>query len=120
MAYVKLDIPYTIPASVSIVIREGVEPLLQDVHWMLATVISDPTDTAPRRQLQVPTAHVLLATVAGVSTQLLHAPGKGTGERSRNASLGSSHGISIPQRVYPITKPLRFSMRSFGIRWFIT
>ena len=52
---------------------------MQDVHWMLATVISEPTDTGPRRQLQVPIAHVLLATVAGVSTQLLHAPGKGTG-----------------------------------------
>jgi hypothetical protein len=48
---------------------------------MLATVIAGPADTEPRRQLQVPIAHVLLATVAGVSTQLLHAPRKGTGDR---------------------------------------
>lgn len=81
MAYVKLDLPETVPASVSTVIQEGVEPLLQDVHWMLATVIAEPTDTGPRRQLQVPIAHVLLATVAGVSAKLLHAPGKKDGER---------------------------------------
>ena len=81
MAYVELDLSDTIPDSVRTVIRKGVEPLLQDVHWMLTTVIAGPTDTVPRRQLQVPIAHVLLATVAGVSTQLLHAPGKGTGDR---------------------------------------
>ena len=81
MAYVELDLPNTLPDTVRIVIRKGVEPLLQDVHWMLATVIAEPTDTAPRRQLQVPIAHVLLATVAGVSAKLLHAPGKGAGDR---------------------------------------
>jgi hypothetical protein len=81
MAYVELDLPNTIPNTVLTVIRKGVEPLLQDVHWMLAMVIAEPTDTAPRRQLQVPIAHVLLATVAGVSAKLLHAPGKGTGDR---------------------------------------
>jgi hypothetical protein len=63
------------------VIRKGVEPLLQDVHWMLATVIAEPTDTAPRRQLQVPIAHVLLATLAGVSEKLFHAPRKNDGDR---------------------------------------
>ena len=82
MAYVELDLSDTIPDSVRTVIRKGVEPLLQDVHWMLATVIAGPTDTAPRRQLQVPIAHTLLATVAGVSAKLLHAPEKkDTGER---------------------------------------
>lgn len=81
MAYVNLDLPDAIPDSVSVVIRGGVEPLLQDVHWMLATVITEPPNTGPYRQLQVPIAHVLLATVAGISTQLLHAPNKGTGER---------------------------------------
>ena len=81
MAYITLDFPNTLPDSVRTVIREGVEPLLEDVHWMLATVITNPTDIGRRRQLQVPIAHVLLATVAGVSTQLFHAPGKGTGAR---------------------------------------
>jgi hypothetical protein len=81
MAYVKLNLPDTIPESVSIVLREGVEPLLQDVHWMLATAIAEPSDTGPQRQLQVPIAHVLLATVAGVSAKLLHAPGKNHGSR---------------------------------------
>jgi hypothetical protein len=81
MAYVKLDLPDTIPGSVRAVIRKGVEPLLQDVHWMLAMVIAEPTDTAPRRQLQVPITHVLLATLSGVSEKLFHAPGKTTGER---------------------------------------
>lgn len=82
MAYVNLDLPNTIPDSVRAVIQKGVEPLLEDVHWMLATVIAEPSDTGPRRQLQVPITHVLLATVAGVSTQLLHAPDKkGTGAR---------------------------------------
>lgn len=84
MAFTELELPDALPASVRTVIRDGVEPLLQDVHWMLATVIAAPTDTAPRRQLQVPIAHVLLATVAGISTQLLHAPGKGTGVRFKD------------------------------------
>jgi hypothetical protein len=81
MAYVELNLSNTIPDSVRTIIRRGVEPLLQDVHWMLAAIIAEPTDTAPRRQLQVPVAHVLLATVAGVSAKLLHAPGKNTGAR---------------------------------------
>jgi hypothetical protein len=87
MAYVKLDLPETLPDSVSVVIREGVEPLLQDVHWMLATAIAEQADTGPRRQLQVPIAHVLLATVAGVSAKLLHAPGKKNGERFKECLI---------------------------------
>lgn len=79
MAYVELDLPKSLPDSVHTVIRKGVELLLQDVHWLLATVIAEPTDTAPPRQLQIPIAHMLLAMVAGVSTKLLHAPGNGTG-----------------------------------------
>ena len=82
MAYVELDLSDAIPESVRTVVRRGVEPLLQDVHWMLATAMAEPTDSAPRRQLQVPIAHVLLATVAGISAKLLYAPGKKkTGER---------------------------------------
>jgi hypothetical protein len=81
MAYVELDLSDAIPGAVRAVIRKGVEPLLQDVHWMLATIISAPTDAGPGRQLQLPIAHVLLATVSGISTQLLHGPGKGTGTR---------------------------------------
>jgi hypothetical protein len=81
MAYVELDLPDTIPVSVNSVIRGGVEPLLQDVHWMLATVIAEPTDTGPRRQLQVPIAHVLLATVSGISAKLLHPPSKYSGKQ---------------------------------------
>ena len=76
MAYVPLALSNSLPDSVRKVIREGVEPLLQDVHWMLATVIRKPTDDAPPRQLQLPIALVLLATVAGVSKTLLHAPKK--------------------------------------------
>ena len=72
MAYVPLDLSKSLPGSVHTAIRKGVEPLLRDVHWMLATVIGEPTDAVPRRQLQVPIALVLLATVEGVSTKLLH------------------------------------------------
>ena len=37
MAYVPLDLPEGLPEPVESVIRCGVEPLFQDVHWMLAT-----------------------------------------------------------------------------------
>ena len=87
MAYVELDLPNSLPDSVHTVIRKGVDPLLQDVHWMLAMVIGEPTDTAPRRQLQLPIAHVLLATVAGVSKTLLHAPEKRTGVRFKKCLI---------------------------------
>ena len=53
------------------------------VHWMLATTIAQPGDTGPRRQLQIPIAHTLLATVAGISTQLYRCPGE-TGVRFKN------------------------------------
>ena len=72
MAYIELDLPNSLPDSVYTVVRTGVEPLLQDAHWMLATAPGKPTDTAPPRQLQFPIALVLLATVAGVSKTLLH------------------------------------------------
>lgn len=73
MAYVPLVLSQSLPNSVCTVIRQGVEPLLQDVHQMLAT-IGEPNAVAPPRQLQVPIALVLLATVAGVSKTLLHPP----------------------------------------------
>ena len=97
MAYVELDLPDTIPDSVRTVIRKGVEPLMQDAHWMLATVTANPTDSAPRRQLQVPIAHVLLATVAGVSKELLHAPGKGTGAPFRECLARFFPWIPMPR-----------------------
>ena len=74
MAYVPLVLSQSLPNSVCTVIRQGVEPLLQDVHGMLATAIGEPNAVAPPRQLQVPIALVLLATVAGVSKTLLHPP----------------------------------------------
>ena len=55
---------------------------------MLATVIKEPTDTAPGRQLQIPIAHLLLATVAGVSTKLFQvSEKKGTGERFKECLI---------------------------------
>ena len=72
MVYVPLVLSQSLPNSVCTVIRQGVEPLLQDVHWMLATAIGEPNAVAPHRRLQVPIALVLLATVAGVSKTLLH------------------------------------------------
>ena len=63
MVYVPLVLSQSLPNSVCTVIRQGVEPLLQDVHQMLAT-IGEPNAVAPPRQLQVPIALVLLATVA--------------------------------------------------------
>ena len=71
MVYVPLVLSQSLPNSVCTVIRQGVEPLLKDVHEMLAT-IGEPNAVAPPRQLQVPIALVLLATVAGVSKTLLH------------------------------------------------
>jgi hypothetical protein len=113
MAYVELDLSDAIPDSVRTVIRSGVEPLLQDVHWMLAAVIAEPTDAAPRRHLQVPIAHVLLATVAGVSAKLLHAPGKPTGDRFKECvtrffpwDIDAPTGVSNDEAA-----------KFFGIRW---
>ena len=76
MVYVPLVLSQSLPNSVCTVIRQGVEPLLRDVHWMLATAIGEHNAVAPPRQLQVPIALVLLATVAGVSRELLHPPKK--------------------------------------------
>lgn len=86
MAYVQLNLPDTLPESVRSAIRVGVEPLFQDVHWMLSTTIGGPSDTEPGRQLQVPIAHTLLAAVAGISTKLYcDAGGDGrTGSRFKN------------------------------------
>jgi len=83
MSYIPLNLPETLPPVVEGVIRHGVEPLLRDVHWMLATVIHDHSQNAMRRQLQIPIALTLLAAVAGVSTQLYQASGN-TGLRFKN------------------------------------
>ena len=72
MAYVPLTLSNSLPDSVRMAIEIGVEPPLQDVHWMLATPIGISTGAAPPRQLQLPIALVLLTTVAGVSELLLH------------------------------------------------
>ena len=72
MAYVPLALPDSLPESVNTVIRKGVEPQLRDVHWMFATAIARPSESEPPRQLQLPIALVLLATVAGESESLLH------------------------------------------------
>ena len=86
MAYVELELPDSLPESVHTVIRTGVEPLLGDVHRMLAM----PPEAYARpsgRQMQQPIALVLLATVAGVSSKkLLHVPAgepSGDGDRFR-------------------------------------
>ena len=82
MAYAPLALSDSLPDSVNTVIRKGVEPQLQDVHWMLATAIGRPSASEPPRQLQLPIALVLLATVDGVSTQLFHPAEKmGIGKR---------------------------------------
>lgn len=83
MAYVNLDLPDNLPESVHTTIRHGLEPLLQDVHWMLAITIGDPANNGPPRQLQVPIAHTLLAATAGISTQLYSGPGE-VGVRFKN------------------------------------
>ena len=70
MAYVPLALSDSLPESVDTLIRKGVEPLLQDVRWMLATAIRRPREFGPPRQLQIPIALMLLATVDGVSKQL--------------------------------------------------
>ncbi len=70
MAYVPLDLPERLPEPVESLIRCGVEPLFQDVHWMLATTVGEAYDKGPSRQLQIPVAHMLLAAVSGISTEL--------------------------------------------------
>ena len=72
MAYVPLSLSESLPDSVRMAIEIGVEPPLQDVHWMLATCVGISTDAEPPRQLGLPIALVLLTTVAGVSELLLH------------------------------------------------
>ena len=72
MAYVPLSLSDSLPNSVRMVIEMGVEPPLQDVHWMLATPVGISTNAGPPRQLGLPIALVLLTTVAGVSELLLH------------------------------------------------
>src|SRR5258708_6478029 len=42
---------------------------------LLAATIGGPGDNRPRRQLQVPVAQILLASVAGISTNLYSGPG---------------------------------------------
>ena len=82
MAFVPLVLSDSLPDSVNTVIRTGVEPLLQDVRWMLATAIGRPSEFEPPRQLQLPIAMMLLATVDGVSKQLFRPEGNmGGGKR---------------------------------------
>lgn len=83
MAYVELNLPDSLPTAVTTVIRNCVEPLFQDVHYMLTSTISGSAEASPSRQLQVPIAHILLASVAGVSTTLYSVPGN-TGKRFTN------------------------------------
>jgi len=87
MAYVPLDLPTSLPTPVGQVIRGPVEGYLHDVHWMLATTLPGGAD-GPGRQLQNPIAMTLLATVAGVSTELFQAPkGTGTGTRFKDCLI---------------------------------
>jgi hypothetical protein len=83
MTYVPLDLPPTLPISVVSSIRGGLEPFFHDVHYLLATTIGQPGDTAPRRQLQVPAAITLLSVIAGFSTKFCNRPGN-TRERFEN------------------------------------
>ena len=68
--YVPLALSDSLPDSVNTVIRKGVEPLLEDVHWMLSTAIGRPSEFGPPRQLQIPIALMLLVTVDGISQKL--------------------------------------------------
>lgn len=81
MSYTPLNIPTSTPSLVQKIIRKSVDPLLDDVHWMLATAVSA---RGPKQQLQFPIALTLLAAIAGVSTQLLWVEkSTNTGERFR-------------------------------------
>ena len=103
MVYVPLVLSQSLPNSVCTVIRQGVEPLLQDVHQMLAT-IGEPNAVAPPRQLQVPIALVLLATVAGVSKTLLHPLQEKSGDGPRFKECLNRYfpwGIDPPTGVSP-------------------
>ena len=53
MAYVPLTLPDKLPESVDTVIRKGVEPLLEDIHWMLVSPTGRPDKSGPPRQLQI-------------------------------------------------------------------
>ena len=86
MAYTQLNLPDSLPKSVAVVIRGCVEPLFQDVHYLLATTFSEPDDIAPRRQLQLPIAHTLLAAIAGISTVLCSTSGE-PGIRFKNCLI---------------------------------
>ena len=82
MAYVPLTLPDELPEFVDIVIRMGVEPQLEDIHWMLASPTGRPGKSGPPRQLQLPIALLLLAIVDGVSTKLFQ-PNKKMGSGTR-------------------------------------
>ena len=73
MAYVELELHDSLPERVRFVIREVVEPLLRDVHRMLA-MPAEPKILPHGGQMQQSIALVLLATVAGVSKTLLYVP----------------------------------------------
>ncbi len=76
MAYTPLTLPDSLPGAVGAAIAVGVEPLLKEFHWMLATPIAQPDSQGPHRQFQFSVALVLLATVAGVSKTLLDINGE--------------------------------------------
>ena len=83
MPYVQLKLRDSLPEPVRFVIREGVEPLLRDVHRMLA-MPAEPNPPSHGGQMQQSIALVLLATVAGVSKTLLHVPpGEPASDRAR-------------------------------------
>ena len=88
MAYVPLTLPDKLPESVDWAIRKVVEPLLEDIHWMLASPTGRPGKSGPPRQLQLPIALLLLATVEGVSTKLFQ-PAKemGVGKRFKECLI---------------------------------
>lgn len=69
MAYQAVKLPSTIPDQVRTVINGAVDPIFQDVHWMLSVTRGEDTH-APPRQLQVPIAHMLLGFVSGFSEEM--------------------------------------------------
>lgn len=70
MAYFPLALPDELPETVCTVIRRGVEPMLEDIRWMLSTPTGRLGTSGLPRQLQVPVALMLLATLEGVAAKL--------------------------------------------------
>ena len=87
MAYVPLALSNSLPDSVRTTIETGIEPPLQDVHWMLATPVGKFTEAGPPRQLGLPIALVLLTTVAGASELLLHTDKTGDADKFKDCLI---------------------------------